>query len=98
MVTRDDVFDKRDIEKKKDYISDYTYTIGELTTQIALIKDVITDPGMCDTLDWLLECFENEEGTKYEDYQEDVNEYDNFNPLDYNDNDGLGSEYERSKL
>ena len=98
MITRDDVFDRGEIEEKRDYITDYEYVHEELMTQIQLMKDVITNTELMDTLDWLVESFEETETSRYEEIKNDVDEYDNFNPLDYNDNDGLKEEYERGKL
>lgn len=98
MIKREDIFDEKEIEKMKDFISDYDYVVNELNEQVALLQDIVADEGLCDTLNCLLETIEVNEKSRYEEYKEQIEEYENFDPRDYNDNDGLKEEYERSKL
>lgn len=97
-MTRDDVFDSKEIERMKDFVSDYDYVMNELNEQITLWQDIVTDEGLSETLDYLVETLEINEKSRYEEYKEQIEEYENFDPRDYNDNEGLKEEYERSKL
>ena len=97
-MNREDVFDDREIDKMRDFVSEYEYVMDEIETIKQHLIHSCLDKSMKDTLEYLGETVEVNEGSRYRDYKEQINEYDNFDPNDYNTNDGLKEDYERMKL
>ena len=81
---------KKDLENSSDFVIDYDRLMTAL--------DNVTNEELLETVEILKQTLEENEKGRYEDYKEQVDEFENFNVNDYINNEGLINEYMRGKI
>lgn len=90
---RADYFDINEMNRMQEFVDEYDYAMDEIENLVQHLVNVIGDLSLRETIELLPEYVVVQEGKRYNDYKEVLEEFEDFNPHDYNDNDGINQEY-----
>lgn len=90
---RADYYDLNEINRMQEFIDEYEYTMDEVEKLVQYLGNVVGDTSLHETIDLLPEYITVQEGKRYSDYKDILEDFEDFNINDYNDNDGINQEY-----
>lgn len=90
---REEYFDIAEINKMQEFVDEYDYAMDEIEKIVQYLKEVIKDTSLRETIDLLPEYITVQEGFRYKDYREQLEDFENFDINDYNDNTGIWEDH-----
>lgn len=90
---RAEYFDLDEINQKQEFVDEYEYAMDEIENLIQHLGNVITDKSLKETIDLLPEYITINEGIRYSECKDILEDFEDFNPNDYNDNEEINQDY-----
>lgn len=98
MDKRLEYFDLKEINAMEEFVFEYERAIKKTNQLIEELLKFTTDESLIEDIKALKEPIETNEKSRYEDYKEKLEDFENFSENDYNNNDGLDQEYITGKI
>lgn len=94
-MDRESCFDTEEINKMQTFVNEYQYAMDELEGTIVQISKMVKDQSLRGTLFSIIDYLVDNEGDRYNKYNDLLKEFENFIPEDYYDNTGIWEEHQK---
>lgn len=97
-MNRAEYYDLDEINQMQKFVEEYEYSIDELTTTINQILKIIQDNSLKGTIEGILEYISDNEGKRYNDYKEKLEDFEHFDEKEFTSNEGIWEEHQNEIL